>query len=436
MTLQLISILSARIFNLLSIVSFFFFNDTATTEIYTLSLHDALPIWVLTGISKDGVLTNVTAVPDSQRQRRLLRPTEKVLPEHARAHNRSMVLQHLFHSGPRSRAEIARATGLTRVTVSDLVATLLADGLVSELELRAEGKVGKPGTPVGLRTDAFQVVAVDLADDALMHGAVLDLSGNVLERRSAAVGNRQGQDALDVLVALCRELVDAATCPVLGVGVGSPGVIDASGSVLQAPNRGWYDLPLAAELSAVLDLPAHVANDANTAALGEFTYGGASGGGLLTLTVGGGVGAGIVLDGVLVQGHEHAAGELGHVTAVDERDDIDGAPLGRPQRCACGRMGCLETVLSVPALRRRIDGLDEKATETALAAVGRRLGIVLAPVVSGLNLSEVVFSGPRELLDGPLRQAALAAIRERTMPVISSDLELRKIGRASCRERV
>src|SRR3712207_3449136 len=163
------------------------------------------------------------------------------------------------------------------VTVSDLVATLLADGLVSELELRAEGKVGKPGTPVGLRTDAFQIVAVDLADDERMHGAVLDLSGNVLERRAAAVGHRQGQAALDVLIALCRELVDAATCPALGAGVGSPGVIDASGAVLQAPNRGWFDVKLAAELTAVLDLPAHVANDANTAALGEFTYGGASG---------------------------------------------------------------------------------------------------------------------------------------------------------------
>jgi len=358
-------------------------------------------------------------------QRRLLRPTTKVLPEHARAHNRSMVLQQLFHSGPRSRADLARATGLTRVTVSDLVGSLLAEGLVTELQLRAEGKVGKPGTPVGLRPDAFQIVAVDLADDELMHGAVLDLSGEVRERRSAAVAGRTGQAAVDALLELCRELVAAATCPVLGVGVGSPGVVDPAGTVVQAPNRGWYDVPLADDLGAALGLPVHVANDANTAALGEFTFGGAGGGGLLVLTVGGGVGAGIVLDGALVQGHEHAAGELGHVTAVDERDDIDGAPLGRPQPCACGRSGCLETVLSAPAIRRRIEGLAPDARDAALASVGRRLGIVLAPVVSALNLSEVVVSGPRELLDGPLRHAALAALRERTMPVISSELELR-----------
>jgi predicted NBD/HSP70 family sugar kinase len=367
----------------------------------------------------------MTVIGDTVRQGRVLRATGKVLPEHARAHNRSMVLQHLFHAGPGSRADLARATGLTRVTISDLVASLMAEGLVAELGARAEGRPGKPGTLLGVRTDAFQIVAVDLADDERLHGAVLDLSGTVLHRRSAQVGGRTGGAAVDALRALCRDLVAAATRPVVGVGVGSPGVIDPAGRVLQAPNREWYDLPLADRLSVDLGVPVHVANDANTAALGEFTYGGASGGGLLVLTVGGGVGAGIVLDGGLVQGHEHAAGEIGHVTAVDERDDIDGAPLGRPLPCACGRRGCLETVLSVPALRRRIEGLDEPAAAVALAAVGRRLGIVLAPVVSALNLSEVVLSGPRELLDGPLREAALAALRERTMPVVSSSLQLR-----------
>ena len=356
---------------------------------------------------------------------RLLRPTAKVLPEHARAHNRAMVLQHLFHAGPGSRADLARATGLTRVTVSDLVASLMAEGLVEELGVRSEGRPGKPGTPVGLRSDAFQIVAVDLADDERMHGAVLDLSGAVLKRRSVRPATRTGEAAVEELRLLCRELVEAATAPVLGVGVGSPGVIDPSGRVLKAPNREWYDLALAAELAADLGVPVHVANDANTAALGEFTYGGAPGGGLLVLTIGGGVGAGIVLDGRLVQGHEHAAGELGHVTAVDERDDIDGAPLGRPLPCACGRRGCLETVLSVPALRRRVEGLDAAAAAVSLGAVGRRLGIVLAPVASALNLSEIVLTGPADLLDGPLLEAAAAALRERTMPVVSSHLHLR-----------
>lgn len=356
---------------------------------------------------------------------RTLRPTDKVLPEHGRAHNRAMLLQHLFHEGPGSRADLARATGLTRVTVSDLIASLMAENLVEELGLSPEAKVGKPAILVGLRTEAFQIVALDLTDDEHMHGAVLDLSGTLVERRSAPVAGRTGPAAVDALLAFARELAATATCPVLGVGVGSPGVVDDEGVVLQAPNREWFDVPLAATLSAGLGLPVHVANDANAAVLGEFTYGGASGEGLLVLTVGQGVGAGIVLDGALVQGHRHAAGELGHVTVVDDRDDHGTAPLGRAALCACGRRGCLETVLSVPALRRRVADLDPEATDAALASVGRRLGIALAPVVSALNLSEVVLSGPPELLDGPLRDCALATLQERTIPVISSDLQLR-----------
>jgi predicted NBD/HSP70 family sugar kinase len=82
-------------------------------------------------------------------------------------------------------------------------------------------------------------------------------------------------------------------------------------------------------------------------------------------------------------------------------------------------------VLSVPALRRRVDGLSPDAAAAALGAVGRRLGIVLAPVVSALNLAEIVVSGPPELLGGPLMEAAAAALRERTMPVVSSGLRLR-----------
>lgn len=351
---------------------------------------------------------------------RALRPTAKVLPEHARAHNRSLVLQHLFHFGPSSRADIARSTGLTRVTVSDLVAVLLAEGLVEELGFRNEGKVGKPAILVGMRTDDFQIVAADLTDDENLRAAVMTLVGDVVARGSAHLDGRTGVDAVATLEHLLREMLAAATRPVIGVGIASPGVIDADGHVLEAPNRGWYDVPLAVDLAATLGVPVHVANDANTRALAEFTYGAGTGDGTMVVTVGQGVGAGIVVDGGLVRGRRHAAGEIGHVTVVDE------TTVGEtPQPCACGRAGCLETVLSVPALRRRITGLDPQATDAALASVGRMLGLVLAPVSSALNLAEIVLSGPPELLDGPLREATLDTVRHRTMPAIGQDLMVR-----------
>lgn len=351
---------------------------------------------------------------------RALRPTAKVLPGHARVHNRSLVLAHLFHTGPSSRADIARSTGLTRVTVSTLVGDLIDEGLVEELGVRAEGKVGKPATLVGMRTQDFQVVAVDLADDATIHGAVLTLTGDVVTRRDAPLEGRSGEAAVLALENLCRDLLVAADRPVIGIGIASPGVITTDGHVVQAPNRGWYDLPLAARLSESLGVPVHVANDANTRALGEFTYGTASGSGSMVLTVGQGVGAGLVVDGALVLGRNNAAGELGHVTVVDAS-----TPGETPAACACGRAGCLETVLSVPALRRRVAGLAPEDSDAALASAGRMLGMALAPVVSALDLAEVLLSGPPELLDGPLREAALTAVRTRTMPVIGRGLSVR-----------
>ncbi|GAA4628043.1 ROK family transcriptional regulator [Cellulomonas oligotrophica] len=350
---------------------------------------------------------------------RALRPTTKVLPEHARAHNRSLVLGHLFHHGPSSRADVARSSGLTRVTVSDLVAALIAEGLVAELGVRTEGKVGKPATLVGLRSTDHAVVAVDLTDDETARGAVMTLTGDVVTRRSAPWQGGTGDAAVATVEGLCAALVAAAERPVIGVGIASPGVIDDAGVVLEAPNRGWSGVPLAAHLAALLDAPVHVANDANTRALREHTYGGAAAS-TMTVTVGQGVGAGLVVDGALVRGRGHAAGEIGHVTVVDET-----TPGETPQPCACGRRGCLETVLSAPALRRRTAGLGPEDSDAALASVGRMLGRTLAPVVSALNLAEVLLSGPPELLDGPLREATLATVRDRTMPVIGHDLRVR-----------
>jgi len=343
-----------------------------------------------------------------------LRATTKVLPEHARAHNRSLVLQHLFHEGPTSRAGLARATGLTRVTISDLVSVLLAEGLVEELGTQPGRRVGKPAILVGMRTDAYQIVAIDLSDDAVLRGAVLTLTGEAVERQSLGADDYRGDDLVELIARFARKLVAAATRPVIGIGVGSPGVVDPSGRVVEAPNVEWVDVPLAATLSDRIGLPVHVANDANSAALAEYTYGGATGS-TLVLTIGKGVGAGIMVDGARVHGAGYSAGELGHVTAVDD----DGEP------CACGRRGCLETVLSAPALRRALDGLEGPEADAALTGVGVTLGKALAPVVGALNLGEIVLAGPPELLGEPLRRAALETITDRTMPASSAGLGLR-----------
>ena len=124
---------------------------------------------------------------------RPLRPRGKRLQEDTRRHHRALLLQHLFGDGPASRADLARTTGLTRVTVSDLVGELVGEGLVEELGAPAESRVGKPPILVGLAADSAHIVALDLSVDDTMTGAVINLAGEVKARHELALDGPQGR---------------------------------------------------------------------------------------------------------------------------------------------------------------------------------------------------------------------------------------------------
>lgn len=341
---------------------------------------------------------------------RPLRPTTKVLPGQSRGHNRALVLQSLYREGPQSRADLARATSLTPVTIGALVTDLIAEGLAVELGTRTASRVGKPATLVGFDPGAAHIVSIDLSADKQLRGARLDLNGTILTTRTLARRNRTGEAAYELVEQLAKELVETADRPVLGIGVGSPGVVDAQGTVLDAPNLGWRDQHLADRLQQELDHPVHVVNDADAAALAEHSFG-AAGSNVLVVTVGQGVGAGILVNGSLLRGERFAAGEIGHVT-VDER----GA------QCACGRIGCLETVLAEPQLRARTGPEGERALKKA----GKSLGVALAPVVSTLDLGEIVLNGPPDLLGGALLTTLDQTVRRRVMPVTAGALVVRQ----------
>ncbi|MGH3265641.1 MAG: hypothetical protein ACRDNS_27025, partial [Trebonia sp.] len=153
---------------------------------------------------------------------RSLRPIGKLLQEDTRRHHRSLILQHLFAKGPASRADLARATGLTRVTVSDLVGGLLADGLLGELGVPTESKVGKPPTLVGLLPEAELIIALDLSPADRMVGAVVNLSGHVKSRIEVPLDGARGGEAIDLALGLAERLRAGIDRPVLGVGVGTP----------------------------------------------------------------------------------------------------------------------------------------------------------------------------------------------------------------------
>lgn len=342
-----------------------------------------------------------------------IRPRARILPGHARSHNRALVLQSLYRTSGLSRADVAREVGLTRVTISDLVSDLIDEGLVIELGVRSDARPGKPATVLDINRSGFTIVGIDLSYDAMFRGALMDLDGTVLHREQVEARGLTGDAAVEAVRGILDRLVAEATHPVLGIGVGSPGVVDAEGTILSAPNFGWSDLPLQAILAAHTGLPVQVANDANVAALAERTFGDGQDD-MMLIRVGRGLGSGLVVGGVPVQGARSAAGEIGHVVV-----GTDGG-----QRCACGKDGCLETWLAIPRLEARLaaEGADR---DTVLAESGERLGIAIAPVVGALNLAEVVLSGPSELLGGTLLSSTAETLRSRTMADFHGNLALR-----------
>ncbi|MGP3535589.1 ROK family transcriptional regulator [Microbacterium sp. RD1] len=344
---------------------------------------------------------------------RALRPSAKVLPEEARAHNRALVLQTLYRGGAMSRADLARETGLTRVTISDLVASLIAEGFVLEKGVRESSRPGKPAILVDVDRSGHRIIGVDLSGSDSFLGAVLTLDGEIVARHDVPVPARN-DDVVGVVADLVRTLVATSSAPVLGVGVGTPGVVDDAGVVLTAPNFGWERFDLEGILSQELGLPVLVANDADAGVLAEYTFGG-SGQDIMLIKVGRGVGSGLLAGGRPMRGSRFAAGEIGHVTI-----GTDGGP-----RCACGKVGCLEAWLAVPALSARLDAAPAAERPGILRDAGERLGIALAPIVGALDLSEIVLSGPPALLDGPLAESAVHTLRARTLAEFSDGVQLR-----------
>lgn len=354
-----------------------------------------------------------TDTDGGRRATRTRRPGAKILPEHARAHNRALVLQSLFHGGAMSRADLARETALTRVTISELVSELISDGFVAEQGVREASGPGKPAILVDLARDGHRIVGLDLSGSESFSGAVLTLDGDIVARHDIPVPAEPG-GILDAVIGLARHLIADAHAPVLGVGVGTPGVVDDAGVVLAAPGLGWDRLDLGGILTEALGVPVLVANDANAAVLAEHTFGGA-GDDIILVKVGRGVGAGLLAGGEPLRGARSAAGEIGHVTV-----GTDGGPA-----CACGKIGCLEAWLSIPSLSSRIDGGAAADRDGLLRDAGERLGIALAPIVGALDLSEVILSGPSELLDGTLASAAAETVRTRTLATFHDELQVR-----------
>ena len=353
-----------------------------------------------------------------------------------RESNRDKVVQALKTLGVGSRAQIARRTGLSRSTVSSIVADLQSDGLVVDRETdgREATGSGRPPALIALDSSAGLAVGIDFGKRHLAV-AVADLSHEILAEQWVVMGEDYAADeGMLQAVGLVERVLDESDADrdrVLGVGMGIPGPIHETGVVGSSSILpGWIGRSPEERMAQLLELPVSGGNDANLGALAEFTYGAGRGSSsLVYLKLATGIGAGIVIDGRLFKGAGGTAGEIGHTT-IDETGDI----------CRCGNRGCLETYAGAAAiagllsrslgeelglddvLRRALDG--DPGCRRALADAARHIGVAVANLCNLVNPERIVVGGSMaragDLLFDPLRES----VNLRAIPSAAEDVEI------------
>ncbi len=355
------------------------------------------------------------------------RPPKATLRE-TREHNEQLVLATIYDDGPVSRAEVARRTGLTRTTVSDVVDRLIRAGLSREVG-RGPSTGGKAPILLQVPDDARLLVGVDLGD-TVFRAATVNLRGEILHRIEVPSEDADGQAAVDRALDLLDRLISMRVGQVVGIGIGAPGLIDTTdGTVVQAVKRDWRNLPLAAMVGARYGLPVYVANDSQVAALAEHVFGAVRSANLIAIKVGLGVGAGLVLNGELFQGDGFGAGEIGH-TVVEPDGEV----------CRCGSRGCLETVASSRAVLARLQVLrgEPVSLESAVEAfrqgdpgvrrvvleAGERLGVAVSGLIGALDVHRIVLAGTMAAFGEPWLDAVRASLRRGALPALARQVQL------------
>jgi N-acetylglucosamine repressor len=350
---------------------------------------------------------------------------KKATHQQTKEHNRDLVLKTIFDHQAISRAEIARLTQLTRATVSDLVNELLAEGLVEEVGL-GSSMGGKSPILLSLRPDSRYLIGLNLAQDKFI-GAMVNLRGEIKETVEFPVRGEDGEQSLELVFRILDNLLATSWKPVVGIGVGTPGLINTrDGVILQAVNLAWKNLPLARLIRERFSLPVSVLNDSQATAIGEFVYGGhSSEGNMVVVNVRHGVGAGILINGRLFQGDGSGAGEIGHVV-VEENGLL----------CRCGKRGCLETLTSLSAVVRRSGLPDLDHVEEAFCTgdphirqiiqdAGAHLGSALAYLVGILNIHEIILTGEMTRFGEPWLNAVQQAMQRSAFHLLAQNTHLR-----------
>lgn len=355
----------------------------------------------------------------------------KATQQLTKEHNRDLVLKTIIENKSISRADIARATKLTRTTVSDVVAALIAEGLVHEVGLNASA-AGKPSILLSLTADARYLIGLNLGQEKFI-GSVVNLRGDIKETVEVPIEGSDGQRALQFVYEILDQLMAKNWRPIVGIGIGTPGLVNTrEGLVVNAVNLDWEDLPLAALLRERYGLPVSVLNDSQATAIGEFVFGqhGADGN-LIVVNVKHGIGAGILINGQLFQGDGGSAGEIGHVHV-----------RGNDLPCRCGQNGCLETVASARAVVQQFQKVSNSAATPSLDALevefaqgnplarqtvlqaGSALGEALGWLVGTLNIHKIILTGDMTRFGKPWLDAVRQSMAQSALGRMTQETQI------------
>jgi predicted NBD/HSP70 family sugar kinase len=352
--------------------------------------------------------------------------------------NQVRLLQALLHGPGRSRAELGRALGLSRATITSVLLDLERAGMVEQAADGPEERPrtnGRPPLQVSLAPSAAYAVGLDFGHRHV-RAAVCDLGGRIISDRYAAFDVDEAPlDGFELAAELTEQvLAEAKVDPrhVIGVGVGLPAPLDAATGLVHAdgilPN--WRGIQPARELEARLRLPVNLENDANAGAMGEHLFGAGRGvENLAYVQVSAGIGLGLILNGTPYRGVAGVAGELGHLAMHD-----DGLI------CRCGNRGCLETVASTVALTnllsrsrgeevtlpRLIDLVraGDRGARRAVTDAGEAVGTALAAAINLLNPELVVVGGELAAVGDVLIDPIRAAIERRVIAPAAGSLRI------------
>ncbi|MBM7600064.1 glucokinase-like ROK family protein [Virgibacillus halotolerans] len=255
--------------------------------------------------------------------------------------NKSLVLETIIRTSPISRAKVASLTGLNKGTVSSLVSELLDEKLIND---SGPGKSSGGRRPLILhfnKTAGFSI-GIDLGVNYIL-GVLTDLEGNNIQEKTVYFTNLSYEEISKKLFSTIDYLFERSPTSaygIVGIGIGVPGTVSKDGEILLAPNLDWKNINLKAILQKKYNLPVIIENEANAGAHGEKRFGvGKDFDNIVYVSVGMGIGVGLILNGNIYKGNNGFSGELGHMTI-----EVNGL------KCRCGNEGCWELYASEQAL--------------------------------------------------------------------------------------